>query len=275
MNIVCIGAHPDDAEVFAGGTMVLFARNGHRVLALSLTNGDVGHHEQGGGALALRRSEESLAAARIGGYESITLDNHDGELMPDLALRKAITRIIRDYQADMVFTHRPNDYHPDHRYAALAVQDAAYMVTVPQFCPDTPALRNNPAFFHFFDRFTFPAPFRADVAVAVDAVMDVKWRLLDVMPSQFYEWLPWLDGKQHEASAAFDAGHRLEFLTSYFGSFLEMPGRQCRDAVRAWSGKDADNVRYVEVFQLCEYGAQPDDEQLRRLFSLSPTSEGA
>lgn len=275
MNIVCIGAHPDDPEVFAGGMMTLFARAGHNVTAVSLTNGDVGHHEMGGGALAQRRADESRSAARIGGYESVTLDNHDGELVADIALRKAVTHIIRRCKADMVFTHRPNDYHPDHRYAALVVQDAAYMVTVPHFCPDAEALRRNPVFLYFFDTFTFPAPFHADVVVPVDTVMDVKWRLLDAMASQFYEWLPWLDGVIDSVPPAHDNAARIAWLQEYFRRPLEMPVSRCRAALPAWLGDSADNVQYVEAFQVCEYGAQPDQEELRRLFTFSPHATGA
>ena len=275
MNLVCIGAHPDDPEVFAGGVMTLFARAGHHVLAVSLTNGDVGHHEMGGGMLARRRVEEARLAAWHGGYESLVLDHHDGELVNDLALRREVVRLIRMHQADVVFTHRPNDYHPDHRYAAQAVQDAAFMVTVPQFCPDTPALRSNPVFLYLYDEFTCPAPFRADAAVPVDGVMDIKWKLLEVMASQFFEWLPWLDGRLEEVppeSAAPEA--RRQWLKGYFSPYLEAPARACRDTLRDWCGDRADAVRFAEVFQLCEYGARPDRESLKALFACALSTPG-
>ena len=81
---------------------------------------------------------------RILGIETEVLDNHDGELMPTLENRRTITRLIREWQADIVISHRPNDYHPDHRYTGVLVQDAAYMVTVPFFCPDVPPLDEQP-----------------------------------------------------------------------------------------------------------------------------------
>ncbi len=275
MNIVCFGAHPDDAEVFAGGVMTQFARAGHHVVAVSLTNGDVGHYEISGQALAKRRLAEAQRAAALGGYESLTLDHHDGELIADLALRKEVTRLIRDHQADLVFTHRPNDYHPDHRYAAMAVQDAAFMVTVPHFCPDTPALKKNPVFLYLFDEFTYPAPFRADVAIAVDAVMDVKWRLLDAMDSQFYEWLPWLDGLIEQAPpVTADEVERLAWLEACYSPLLEQPARAHRDALRAWYGADADAIRFAELFQVCEYGGRPDVQTLREMFRFSSDATG-
>ena len=144
MNIVCFGGHPDDGEVYAGGTLVKWSRNGHRVLLVSLTNGDIGHHEISGPALARRRLAEAQRSAEIGGFEERILDNHDGELQPTLELRKTIVRIIRECDADIVLTHRPCDYHPDHRYGAMAVQDAAYMVMVPHFCPDGSGAQEEP-----------------------------------------------------------------------------------------------------------------------------------
>ena len=161
MNFLFIGAHPDDAEFFAGGTMALLVRAGHKVLALSLTNGDIGHHEMGGGMLAQRRVAESQAAATIGGYESLTLDTHDGELMPSLELRKSVARIIRLHNADMVFTHRPNDYHPDHRYTAQVVQDAAYMVMVPSFARILKRYGKTPC----FSIFTIPSSIQRPFAL--------------------------------------------------------------------------------------------------------------
>lgn len=276
MNIVCIGAHPDDAEVFAGGVMTLFARAGHHVLAVSLTNGDAGHHEVSGEPLAGRRIAEARLAAERGGYDSLVLDNHDGELIADLRLRKEVVRIIREHRADIVFTHRPNDYHPDHRYAALAVQDAAFMVTVPRYCPETPALPDNPLFLYFFDEFEQPAPFQADVAIVVDDVMDVKWRLLDAMASQFYEWLPWLDGNTGQAPPA-DAGDaaRLAWLEACYGPLLERPAERHLDALLEWRRPEAESVRFVEVFQICEYGRRPDKETLKRMFCFSHIKTGA
>lgn len=270
MNIVCIGAHPDDAEVFAGGVMMMGARAGHWVAAVSLTNGDIGHHEQAGGVLAQRRLEEARRAAAIGGYESLVLDHHDGELINDLALRKQVTGLIRDYQADVVFTHRPNDYHPDHRYAALAVQDAAFMVTVPFFCPDKPALRANPVFLHLFDPFEYPVPFRPDLVVDVTPVMEDKWRLLDAMPSQFYEWLPWIEGAS-ECAPPVEAGEaaRRAWLERYYGPMLALPAERHRKAVLEQYGADGAAIRFIEAFQLCELGRCPDRAMLQGMFRFS------
>jgi len=145
LRVIAIGAHPDDCDLGAGGTAIQFAKLGHAVKFVSVTNGDAGHQSEGGGALAKRRRAEAQEAGRrFGIAEYEVLDNHDGELVPSLEVRQQIIRRIRQWNADIVISPRPNDYHPDHRYTGVLVQDAAYMVVVPNVCPDTPALRDNP-----------------------------------------------------------------------------------------------------------------------------------
>src|SRR5262249_29123793 len=144
LRIIVFGAHPDDCELDAGGTAALWSQAGHKVKFVSVTNGDVGHHEISGGPLARRRIAQVQQWAKILGIETEVLDIHDGELLPTLENRRLITRKIREWQADVVVSHRPNDYHPDHRYTGVLVQDSAFMVTVPNFVPDSPVLRRNP-----------------------------------------------------------------------------------------------------------------------------------
>ena len=147
LRVIAFGAHPDDCDIRAGGTAAQFAALGHAVKFVSVTNGDAGHQTEGGGALAMRRRAEAMESARRLGVTYEVLDNHDGELLPTVEVRGQIIRRIREWRADIVLAPRPNDYHPDHRYTGVLVQDAAYMVVVPNICPDTPALRKNPAFF--------------------------------------------------------------------------------------------------------------------------------
>src|SRR5713101_5276939 len=143
LRIICFGAHPDDCELKAGGVAILWAAQGHHVKFVSVTNGDIGHWREAGGPLARRRKAEVERAAKVLGIATEVLDIHDGELLPTLENRRTLTRLIREWQADIVMSPRPNDYHPDHRYTGILVQDSAYMVTVPFFCPDTPILKNN------------------------------------------------------------------------------------------------------------------------------------
>ena len=192
LQIIVIGAHPDDCDIDAGGTAALWASMGHNVKFLSLTNGDAGHQSMGGGALAKRRRAEAQESARrLGIAEYETLDNHDGELIPSLDVRLQVIRRIRRWKADIVIIPRPNDYHPDHRNTGLVVQDAAYMVIVPNVASDTPPLEKNPVFLYSHDHFQKPNPFEPEIAVNIDPVFERKIDGMDAHVSQFYEWLPW------------------------------------------------------------------------------------
>ncbi|MDX1983872.1 MAG: PIG-L family deacetylase [Bryobacteraceae bacterium] len=264
LRIIAIGAHPDDCDIKFGGTAAKFARAGHAVKFLSVTNGDAGHQAQGGGDLAKRRFLETQESARrLGIAEYEVLDNHDGELTPNLEVRKQIIRAIRRWNADIVVAPRPNDYHPDHRYTGVLVQDAAYMVVVPNVAPDTPPLKKNPIFLYYSDGFQKPAPFRPDVVVALDDIWDTKVHALDAHTSQVYEWLPWVDGRLETVPK--DAAERKRWLSKqrYRGVMSPL----MRQALEARYGKDAAaKVGVVESFELCEYGRQPSLDELRAMF---------
>ena len=166
-----IGAHPDDCDEQSAGTAALFAQLGCPVKFVSVTNGDAGHQTMKGKALAQRRYEETQVSARRLGISYDVLDNHDGLLMPTLEVRLEIIRKIREWNADVVIAPRPNDYHPDHRYTGVLVQDAAYMVAVPDIAPETPALKKNPVFLYFQDHFQRPNPFRPDIVVDITGTL--------------------------------------------------------------------------------------------------------
>jgi LmbE family N-acetylglucosaminyl deacetylase len=200
VRIICIGAHPDDCEIEFGGTAAKFAALGHDVKFVSVTNGAAGHHRHSPKKLAaIRQGEAEAAARRLGIVETQILSYPDGDLAPTLEARHDILRQIRNWRADLVLTHRPWDYHPDHRYTAQLVQDSAYLVMVPHLCPDAPALRHNPVFLYLEDRFQLPVPFIADVAVDIDDVWDRKIDALDAHASQVYEWLPWVSDDETNA----------------------------------------------------------------------------
>lgn len=264
VRVIAIGAHPDDCDIRFGGTAAKFAAMGHKVKFLALTNGDAGHQSEGGGALARRRRAEAQEAGRRLGVEYEVLDNHDGELFPTLEVRHQVIRRIRAWNADVVIAPRPNDYHPDHRYAGLVVQDAAYMVVVPNVTPDTPALRRNPVFLYFQDGFERPNPFRPDIAVAIDDTFDKKIAGLDAHVSQVYEWLPWVAGSLDRVPK--DARARVEWLKSTRAGSINA---EIRASLTKWYGADrASKVRYAEAFELCEYGRRPDEAEIRRLFPM-------
>ncbi len=264
IRIIAFGAHPDDCDIRAGGTAALWAKTGNAVKFVSVTNGDAGHQTMHRSELAKRRLAEAKESARRLGIEYEVLNNHDGELLPTLPVREQIIRQIRQWNADVVLAPRPNDYHPDHRYTGVLVQDAAYMVVVPSVTPDTPAIRKNPVFLYYEDRFQRPNPFRPDIAVDIDDAIDQKISALDAHVSQFYEWLPWVDGKLQEVPK--DQEKRKIWLKQKWTG-------EIRPSVRAslvkWYGPQKGNAaRYYEAFEICEYGAQPNEARIRHLFPM-------
>ncbi|WP_346861686.1 PIG-L deacetylase family protein [uncultured Draconibacterium sp.] len=264
INIVVIGAHPDDADVDVGGTAYQFAEMGHNVLFVSLTNGDAGHYSKGGGALAKIRMAEAQEAGKRIGVTYKVLDHHDAELMPTLELRHQIIRLIRNWNADVVITHRPYDYHPDHRNTAIAVQDAAFLVTVPNVAPDVPALRINPVFLYSHDNFQKPNPFQPDIAVDITAVYDKKVYGMAAHESQFFEWLPWLNGVLNQVPDS--EKERLEWLGEVRSQKISP---EAYATLVKWYGKEkAEQVRMAETFEICEFGKHPSDEEIRQLFPM-------
>jgi LmbE family N-acetylglucosaminyl deacetylase len=265
LRVIAFGAHPDDCDIKAGGLAAKYVAGGHKVKFVSVTNGDVGHHEQSGSILAKRRRAEAQEAGRRIGIEYEVLDNHDGELVPSLEVRRQIIEKIREWQADIVFSPRPNDYHPDHRYTGVLLQDAAFMVTVPNLETKTPALRNNPVFLYFSDNFQRPQPFRADIVVALDDVIQKKMDMLDAHVSQMYEWLPWHAGELNEVPK--DPAERKKWL------FSQRPSRvlpEWKSALEKWYGAKAGSVQYAEAFEITEYGRRPNDAEIRKLFPFFP-----
>jgi LmbE family N-acetylglucosaminyl deacetylase len=264
VRIIAFGAHPDDCDIRASGTAALWAKMGYAVKFVSVTNGDAGHQTMHGSELAQRRLGEAKESARRLGIEYEVLNNHDGKLLPTLDVREQIIREIRSWNADVVLAPRPNDYHPDHRYTGVLVQDAAYMVVVPNLIPEVPALRKNPAFFYYQDHFQRPNPFRPDVVVSLDEVIDKKLDALDAHVSQVYEWLPWVDGKSNEVPK--DPAGRRQWLKHWVSSD---PNPAVRKQLVKWYGEQKGNAaKYYEAFELCEYGTQPDDARIRQLFPM-------
>lgn len=267
LRIIAFGAHPDDCEFKMGGTAVKWAQQGHHVKLVSVTNGDIGHWRMAGGPLAKRRTAEVHEAARRIGTTAEVLDIHDGELLPTLDNRQKITRLIREWKADIVIAHRPNDYHPDHRYTGILIQDSAYMVAVPFFCPDTPPLKNNPVFMYYSDGFQKPNPFTPDVIVAIDDVFEKKMDAVDALVSQVYEGGALGSEETLRQRHADNPIARREWATE---SWQRRQGRvadKYREALLHWYGEKAGKaVKYAEAFEVCEYGRRPTQEELRELF---------
>lgn len=280
MNILMIGAHPDDCELRGSGLARKYVLDGHRVRFLSMTDGSGGHQTMKPEALKTRRGREAQAAAEVLGIEYVIWDVPDGSLQATVENREKLIREIRTFKPDAVFCHRTNDYHPDHRNCGLLVQDAAYLIIVPNFCPDTPAPRKNPVVFFYDDSFRNPE-FCPDAVVAIDDVLEDKFRMLHEHTSQVYEWLPYTACKENEVPA--DEAARFIWLHGdpvteetadeiVLGSTLQgysrrfaLPAAKYREKLIARYGEAGKKVRFAEAFQVSEYGTQPSPEELRTL----------
>ncbi|QDU94196.1 PIG-L deacetylase family protein [Lignipirellula cremea] len=267
LRIIAFGAHPDDAEFQFGGTAAKFAALGHKVKLVSATNGDIGHWKMFGKPLAERRTAEVMEAAKRLGVTTEVLDIHDGEIMPTLENRKTIARLIRNWQADIVLTHRPNDYHPDHRNIGLLVRDAAFMVRVPFYTPDSKPLDHNPVFLYFPDNFTKPNKFEADIAVSVDDVFDQKVHAVDALESQVYEGGALGSEQTLVDKQAGDPVARKEILRRTWERRQGALAERFRETLISFYGEEQGKaVKYCEAFEVCEYGSRPTRDELKKLF---------
>ncbi len=272
LRIIAFGAHPDDNELKLGGTAAKWAAAGHQVKFVSATNGDIGHWREAGGPLANRRTAEVRAAAKILGITTQVLDIHDGEIESTLENRRTFARLIREWRADIVFGHRPNDYHPDHRAVGELVQDSSYMVTVPFFVPDTAPLERNPVFLSYQDGFTKPHPFQADIVIGIDEVIEKKLDVMDALESQFYEGGA-NGGPQNVPSEAGAIAKRKAQVRANFRNRFAGPAKQFRAKLVELYGPTAGaKIQYAEAFEISEYGGRPNIQRIRQLFPMLPAA---
>ena len=267
LRIIAFGAHPDDAELKASGVAALWAAAGHKVKFVAMTNGDIGHFESAGGPLAKRRKAEVAECARILGIENEVLDIHDGELMPSLENRRTMARLIRNWQADIVLGHRPYDYHPDHRYTGVLMDDAAVVVVAPFFVPDTRPTPRNPVFMYYSDNFQDPKPFTPSMVVGIDAVAEQKWKCIGAMPSQFGDRDSWQARTQSDVPQgdAERAAYLLDIVKKRNSAVADL----YRDRLIALYGEARGRtIRYAEAFQLGQYGRQAPPDELKAMFPL-------
>jgi LmbE family N-acetylglucosaminyl deacetylase len=268
MRVLVFGAHPDDCDLYAGGTAALWSQRGDAVRFVSVSDGSAGHFQMDPGALAERRRIEADNAARVIGIEYHIMGIADGQVVPSVENRLRLIREIRSFRPDLVVTHRPNDYHPDHRYTSTLVQDSAYMVTAPLVCPEVPHLERNPVIAYFYDDFTKPTRCQVDVAVDIDRVMDLKWDMLHAHASQFYEWLPYNKGILDEVPLEETA--RKAWLKKRWSPALQLAVVPSRERLTEIYGKDrASKAQFVEAFEVCEFGREPTPAELSALFPRS------
>lgn len=257
LHFLIVGAHPDDPDIGAGGLAIKMVQKGHKVTMLSLTDGSAGHHILDRETLAKRRYEETQRAAGIYGCRYLVLPIADAELTPSLQSREMLMTQIREIQPDVIIVHRACDYHPDHRAAGRLVMDCAYLIGVPLCCPHVPPLRRTPVILSMWDGFTNPAPFRPDVCVPIDDVLERKLDGMLCHVSQFYEWLPWCDHWVEVEQAPTFEEKTMLLRRRETVRFEEIAARY---AQRLPAG-----TRCAEVFEVNEYGAPITDALLREM----------
>lgn len=261
LRIMTVGAHPDDCEGSTGGTCLKYSALGHKVKYVYTTNGDAGHHIHSGRELAAIRASEASNACAVGSFESEIMSNHDGYLEASISNRDNLIRIIREFKPDIIFTHRLNDYHTDHRNTALLVQDTAYLLMVPNICPDSPALDYSPIIMYVADSFKKPTPFEPAVAVDIDDVLDSKAKMMGCHKSQVYEWLPWID--KYLDSVPADEAARNKWIAAKTAAEDGVVADRCRSLLEARYGVEkGSKVKCAEAFELSEYGGALTDDMI-------------
>ena len=269
LRIIIIGAHPDDPDK-AAGTAYKWAQLGYDVLMVSLTNGDAGHQSIKAKELAKIRREEARKAGEVIGVRYITLDNHDGQLMPTYENRLQVIKLIREQKADIVILPRPYDYHPDHRYTGVLVLDAAYMVTVPTIVPDVPHLQKNPLFLFQSDGFIHPEPFKADVCIDIDDVIEKKMDMYHQHTSQMYEWLPFNRGELDQVPVS-DADRRIWLGKTRKNGSNANPYRE--KLIELYGSEKGSQIKYCEAFQDSGYGTRLTKENISYYFPFLKTGK--
>jgi LmbE family N-acetylglucosaminyl deacetylase len=264
-RLLCFGAHPDDCEIKAGGLAALWTRAGGQARFVALTDGSAGHHELAGEPLVRRRRAEAAAGARAVGADSVILDNADGMLMPTLENRFRVIREIRLFGPDVIVCPRTSDYHPDHRYTGVIVQDACYLLKVPNIVPLVPVPDRDPVVLFMYDRFTRPEPLRPDVVVNIDPVLAAKLAAVRAHESQVLEWLPWIGGYARELPD--DKAGRQAYADQRVAEAARQLAGRYRTALVARYGPEAGRaVEHAEAYEVSEYAAPLTEQAAAALF---------
>lgn len=270
LKLLILGAHPDDADISAGGLASIYRKLGHTVRMISVTNGESGHHKETGAPLVARRRAEAAASGAAIGAAYVTWDNRDGSLLPTLDLRWQVIKEIRTFQPDLVLTHRPNDYHPDHRAVGDVVRDASYMVTVPAVVPEVPHLRRDPVVAFLPDRFTKPTPLQGDVVIDITEEIERIVDMLVCHVSQFFEWLPY-NGRIEDQVPADAAGRRRWLRGWYLDRIRPQAGRYRQELIRTYGAVRGSQIEWCEAYEISEYACPMDAATRKRLFGFLPT----
>ena len=268
LRLLILGAHPDDAEFHSGGLATIYAKLGHVVKMVSVTNGAAGHHQMGASELAQRRSQEAAASGKIIGADYDVWPFPDGQLQPTLEVREAIIREIRTFAPDLVVTHRTCDYHPDHRAVGQAVQDASYLVTVPLVVPDVPILKRDPVVAYMTDPFTKPTSLEPHAVIDIDPYLDTVVQMIAQHVSQVFEFLPYNKGTFENVPS--DPEARFAWLRETFLQYSSWRSEKHRSELIATYGEQrGQEISCMEAYEISEYASALDEDRKDLLFPSS------
>jgi LmbE family N-acetylglucosaminyl deacetylase len=175
MNVLAIGAHGDDLEAFCGGTLALYRQAGHRVVMCVVTDGR-GRPKGDPDQIAAIRKTEAQAAANLIGAELSWLAVPDGDLVVDEPTRHKFIEVIRSVSPDVIITHPPDDYHPDHMATSRLAMDAAQISRTSNYRSSLPPIRK-PVPVAFMDTET-GVGFEPEDYVDISSVWEVKVEML-------------------------------------------------------------------------------------------------
>lgn len=209
MNILAVGAHPDDLEFLCAGTLILYAKEGHRVFMCHTLNGNLGHEEIPRDELREIRRQEAINSAKVINAESFTIDINDTEIYDNHETRIKMVEIIRKSNPDVIITHSPNDYMQDHFITGQVVYNASFLSTLPQFKTETPRNQNVPPIY-YMDTLA-GVNFQPEEYVDITDVIEIKKEMLNCHKSQ----VSWL--KEH---------HKIDMM-EYIFSIARFRGIQC------------------------------------------------
>jgi len=191
-HILSIHAHPDDAEILAGGTLAMLASKGHRITIVTMTPGDCGSAEHNAEEIAAIRRQEAADAAAIIGASYICAEFRDLAIFSDDPSRRRVVELIRSVIPDIVLTSAPTDYHCDHEATSALVRDACFAVSAPNYATGPAKPLDKIPHLYYMDSVEGTdrdgKPVQPDFGVNIDGYLDTKRDMLAAHASQ-RNWL--------------------------------------------------------------------------------------
>lgn len=209
VDIMAIGAHPDDVELIVGGTMAKMIDQGKKAVIVDMTRGEMGTR----GDVASRAREAEEAARILGVEERINLDMGDGRLLDSMENRIKLIETIRRYRPTVVLAHHWEDIHPDHAAAGKIMADVMYPVGFEKFPAKGEPYRPNAVLF-----FMGHLPFIPSLIVDTSGSFERKMEVIKIYRSQLHD----PESRDRLTGIAKpDFLQRLEARDRYYGALIE------------------------------------------------------